>query len=471
MVVQIASGESPPLAEADTRQFGERLRGTLIEPGHPDYDEARRVYNGMIDRHPRLIARCADIADVISAVNFAREHGLVVAVRGGGHNAAGLGTCDDGIVIDLGQLRGIHVDPERREARVEGGATWGDVDHATHTFGLATPSGIISTTGVGGLTLGGGFGHLSRRYGLTCDNLLSADLVLADGRFVTASAVENPELFWAIRGGGGNFGVVTSFVFRLHSVSMVYGGPIFYPLDRSGDVMRFYREFIAEAPKEMSAFFGFHLAPPAPFVPEHLHNVPMAVIVACYNGPMERAEAAVSPLRENAAPALDLLGPLPYPALQGMFDALQPPGLQHYWKADFDNALTDQMIDIHLQYGPRVPTVPSLIHLYPMNGAVQQVAKDATAFHHRDADFAHVILATDADPQAMPDHIAWAREYWSELHTHAAGGAYVNFLMEEGEERVAATYGDNYLRLRALKAKFDPDNLFRVNQNIRPLSA
>ncbi len=448
--------------------LADALRGDLIRPGDLPYDEARRVYNGMIDKHPRLIARCANVADVIAAVNFGREQGLAVAIRGGGHNAAGLGTCDDGIVIDLARMRGIRVDPQRRLVHVEGGATWGDVDHATHAFGLATPSGIISTTGVGGLTLGGGIGHLSRTYGLTIDNLVSADVVTADGDFLTASTDEHPDLFWALRGGGGNFGVVTSFTFRLHPVNMVLGGPLFYPINQAEKVLRFYRDYIADAPPQMSAFFGFHLAPPAPFVPDHLHYLPMAVIVPCYNGTLDEGESVVRPLREEITPALDLVSPLPYPGLNSMFDALEPPGLQHYWKADFMRDLSDEAIAVHVDFGRKVPTVPSLMHLYPMDGAISQVGNDETAFSYRDVSFAHVILATDADPRPMPDHIAWARAYWDALHPHSAEGAYVNFLMEEGQARVAATYRGNYPRLQRIKQRYDPANLFRVNQNIVP---
>ena len=444
------------------------FRGDVIVPGDPEYEEARRVFNGMIDRFTRLVARPVDTADVVAAVTYAREQNLTVAVRGGGHNAAGLGTCDDGLVIDLSRMRGIFVDPKRHTALVEGGCTWGDVDHATHVYGLATPSGIISTTGVGGLTLGGGFGHHSRSYGLTADNLLSATVVTADGSVVTASSQEHPDLFWSLRGGGGNFGVVTSFEFALHPVDTVVGGPIFYPVDRAADVMRLYREYIAEAPDAMSAFFGFHLAPPAPFVPEHLHNIPTAVIVACYNGPLPEGEEALRPLREEFEPLLDLTSELPYPALNSMFDALQPPGLHQYWKADFSRELSDEAIDIHLKFGPRVPTVPSVMHIYPLNGAVNRIGNDETAFSYRDANFAHVILAADDDPLSMPSHIRWTRDYWEALHPLSAGGAYVNFLMEEGEERVAATYRGNYSRLQSVKQEYDPNNFFHVNQNIRP---
>ena len=425
----------------------------------------------MIDRQPRLIARCVNAADVITSVNFAREHNLTLSVRGGGHNVAGFGVCDDGLVIDLSPMRGVRVDPKHRTARAEGGCTWGDFDHATHAFGLATPSGIISTTGVGGLTLGGGFGHLARRYGLSCDNLVSADVVTADGSFLTASAEENQDLFWALRGGGGNFGVVTSFEFRLHPVSTVLGGPVFYPIDKSEDVLRFYRDYMAEAPEDLSAFFGFHLAPPAPFVPEHLHLVPVCAIVACYTGELKQGEEVVKPLREFGPPALDLLGSMPYPALNSLFDALLPPGLQHYWKADFDYELSDEAIAVHAEYGPKVPTVPSGMHIYPLDGAIHRVETDETAFSYRDAKFVHIMIAVDEGPEHMPEYTSWVQEYWSALRPFSAGGAYVNFLMEEGEDRLKATYRDNYERLVEIKRKYDPTNLFHLNQNINPIQA
>jgi FAD/FMN-containing dehydrogenase len=456
------------LSDEDVQRLRHEARGEVIQPGDPTYDAARKVYNGMIDRSPDLVVQCVDAADVIAAVRFGREHELPLAVRGGGHNVAGSAVCDGGLVVDLSRMRSVRVDPTRRTARVDGGATWGDVDHATHAFGLATPSGIISTTGVGGLTLGGGFGYLSRRYGLSCDNLRAADVVTADGQLVATSATENPDLFWAIRGGGGNFGVVTSFEFDLHPVSMVYGGPVFYPVDQAGEVMRFYRDFIAQAPLELSAFFGFHVAPPAPFVPEALHGAMTCAIVACYTGPLEDAEAAVRPIREAAPVALDLMGPLPYPALNSLFDALLPPGLHHYWKADFDRELSDEAIDVHLEFGPRVPNFMSLMHLYPLDGAVQQVGADATAYGHRDARFVHIIAGIDTDAAAMPGHTAWVRDYWAALHPHSAGGAYVNFLMEEGQDRVRAAYGENYGRLAAIKTTLDRSNIFRSNQNIRP---
>jgi FAD/FMN-containing dehydrogenase len=456
------------LSEERIENLRSSLRGDLIEPGSAEYDAARRVYNAMIDRHPRLIARCRDVADVIAAVDFARDNGLLLAIRGGGHNAGGLGVCDDGLVIDLSPMKGIRVDPEERTVRVEGGCVWRDVDHATHAFGLATPSGVISTTGVAGLTLGGGIGHLTRRCGLTIDNLLEADLVLADGSFVTARAEKNSDLFWAIRGGGGNFGVVTSFLFRLHPVDTVYGGPMLWDLDQAAGMMRWYRDFIARAPEELNGFFAFLVVPPGPPFPEHLHRKTVCGIVWCYTGPMDQAEATFAPIRSFKAPLLDLAGPLPYPAVQGMFDPIYPPGLQWYWKADFVNELGDEAIDLYVKYGSAIPTMHSTVHLYPVNGAAHRVGWNDTAFSFREATWAQVIVGVDPDPANKDRIIAWAREYWDALHPFSAGGAYVNFMMEEGADRVAATYRDNFERLVAVKDKYDPANLFRVNQNIRP---
>ena len=352
------------------------VRGAVIQPTDANYDAARTVHNAMIDKRPAIVVRCANVADVIQSVNFARDNNLLLSVRGGGHNVAGLATCDGGLVIDLTDMDGVRVDSKQRTARVEGGATWSQVDHATHAFGLATPSGIISTTGVAGLTLGGGFGHLSRHYGLSCDNLLSADIVTADGQFRTASAEQNPDLFWAIRGGGGNFGVVTSFEFQLHPVNMVYGGPIFYPAETAEPLLRFFRDFMRQAPNELSAFFSFHQGPPAPFIPEHLHFVPMVAIVVCYSGDdLNKGEELVRPLREAAEPAVDLAGPIPYPVLNSMFDAIYVPGLQHYWKADYVPRLLDGAISAYAQYGPQVPSLWSTMHLYPQTGAIQDVGQ------------------------------------------------------------------------------------------------
>jgi FAD/FMN-containing dehydrogenase len=456
------------LNDATVRDLASKLRGELIRPGDAAYESARKVYNGMIDRRPALIARCVDVADVISAVSFAREHGLTLAVRGGGHSGPGLGVCDGGLVIDLSRMKGIRVDPAARTVRVEGGCTWGDVDHATHPFGLATPSGFISSTGVGGLTLGGGIGYLARKYGLTIDNLLGVDVVLADGRLVTASAEENQDLFWAVRGGGGNFGVVTSFLFKLHPVSTVYGGPMFWPLAQAGDLLRFWRDFILNAPDEINGWFGFVTVPPAPPFPDALHLQKMCVIVWCDTGPLDQAEARFKAIRAFGPPALDLAGPIPWPILQSLFDALYPPGLQWYWKADFVAELGDQAIDLHLKYGAQLPTMFSTMHLYPINGAAGRVGRNQTAFSFRDASFAEVIIGVDPDPSNNERMIAWARDYWLALHPYSAGGAYVNMMMDEGGDAVRASYRDNYPRLAQVKATYDPSNLFHLNQNIRP---
>jgi FAD/FMN-containing dehydrogenase len=459
---------STEIDAAALQSFAMGFRGLMLQPGDAGYDDARAVYNAMHDRHPALIVQPVDSADVAAAVTFAREQGLLLSVKGGSHNVNGFGTNDGGMVIDLSAMRGVFVDPAASTATVGGGATWGDVDHATHAYGLATPGGILSTTGVAGLTLGGGFGYLTRRYGLCCDNLLSAEIVTADGAIVQASAETNQDLFWAIRGGGGNFGVATQLTLQLHPVSTVYGGPIFFPAEASAQVLRFFRDFIASAPREMSAFFGYHEAPPAPFVPEALHGHKACAIVVCYTGPIEDAEAAVAPIRNAAPVALDLCGPIPYPALNSMFDALLPHGLQHYWKADFARELSDEAIAVHAKHGPEVPNFMSLMHIYPLDGAVQDVAKDETAFTYRDVNFTHIIAGIDNGPAQMPAITEWVREYWSELHPLSAGGAYINFLMEEGQDRIRATYLENYPKLVEAKRRWDPDNLFRVNQNIRP---
>ncbi|HKG27460.1 MAG TPA: FAD-binding oxidoreductase [Thermomicrobiales bacterium] len=444
------------------------FRGRILQSEDDGYTEARAVYNAMHDRRPALIVQPVDTADVVTAVAFAGDHDLLLSVKGGGHNVNGFGTNDDGLVIDLSAMRGAFVDPNARTATVGGGATWGDFDHATHAFGLATPGGILSTTGVAGLTLGGGIGYLNRQYGLSSDNLLAAEIVTADGGIVTASADEQPDLFWAIRGGGGNFGVVTRLTFNLHPVSTVYGGPIFFPAEASEDVLAFYRDFIRSAPRELGAFFAYHEAPPEPFVPEELHGQKACAIVVCYTGPLDRAEAAIRPIRAAAPVALDLCGPIPYPALNSMFDALLPAGLHHYWKSDFVRELSDAAIEVHASHGPQVPNFLSLMHLYPLDGAVQDVAKDATGFAYRDVDFTHIIAGIDSDRSNMPARIAWVRDYWAALHPLSAGGAYSNFMMEEGQSRIRTTYLDNYPKLVAAKRRWDPSNLFRMNQNIPP---
>jgi FAD/FMN-containing dehydrogenase len=457
------------LNENSVKDLKANLRGGLIEPGDKGYDEACKVYNGMIHKKPRLIVRCADVADVIRSVNFARENDLLLAIRSGGHNAGGLGICDDGLVIDLGLMKYTRVDPAARTATVGGGCTWGDVDHATHVFGLATPSGIISTTGVGGLTLGGGIGHLTRKCGLTIDNLLAADVVLANGTFVKANADENSDLFWAIRGGGGNFGVITSFTFKLHPIDILYGGPMLYELSEAADVMKWYRNLISTAPDDLNGFFAFLTVPPAPPFPEHLHMKKMCGVVWAYAGPPTKAEETFEPIRAFKKPALDFVGPLPQPALQSMFDALYPAGLQWYWRADFVNELSDDAIAQHTRFGEALPSMHSTMHLYPINGAASRVGKNDTAWNYRDATWAQVMVGVDPDPANNEKIISWTKSYYDALHPYSAGGAYVNFLMgDEGEGRVKATYGDNYERLIAIKNKYDADNFFRVNQNIKP---
>ena len=458
---------SVTLGETAIQELAAHLRGALLRPGADGYEQARQVYNGMIDKYPALIARCRDVADVKAAVNFARDQQLTLAVRGGGHNGPGLGTCDDGLVIDLSSMKGIRVDPLARTVRVEGGCTWGDVDHATHPFGLATPSGIISTTGVGGLTLGGGTGYLSRTFGLTIDNLLEVDLVLADGSFVTANAREHTDLFWAVRGGGGNFGVVTSFLFQLHPISTVYGGPMLWPFEQTADVMTFWRDFILQAPEEINGWFGFVTVPPAPLFPQLFHLQKMCAIVWCYCGALEHAEEVFHPVRASIPPVMDFAGPIPWPDLQSLFDALSPPGLQWYWKSDFFTDLSDRAIDLHVQYAAQLPTILSGMHLYPINGAIHRVGASETAFSFREANFAEAILAVDPDPANNERMIGWARDYWMALHPYSAGGGYLNMMMDEGADSVQASYRDNFARLAQIKARYDPGNLFHVNQNIK----
>jgi FAD/FMN-containing dehydrogenase len=462
---QYATATIPDTA---TQELRAHLHGELIQPGDDGYETARQVYNAMIDRRPALIARCADVADVVTAVNFARAHALPLAVRGGGHSGPGLGSCDGGLVIDLARMKNIQVDPDNRTVRVEGGCLWGEVDQATHPFGLAAPSGFISSTGVGGLTLGGGIGYLSRTHGLTLDNLLSAELVLADGSVVTASEAEHPDLFWAVRGGGGNFGVVTSFVFRLHPISTVYGGPMLWPIEQAADLLKFWRDFILSAPEDINGWFGFVTVPPAPPFPEEVHLQKKCAIVWCYTGPMDEAEERFKAIRAFGPPAVDFAGPIPWPVLQSLFDGLYPAGLQWYWKADFFTDLSDKAIDLHVKYGGQLPTMQSTMHIYPINGAAGKPGKGDTAFSFRDANFAEVIVGVDPDPANNDRMIAWARDYWTALHPYSAGGGYINMIMDEGPDQVAAAYRDNYPRLAQIKARYDSDNLFHVNQNIKP---
>jgi FAD/FMN-containing dehydrogenase len=456
------------MATAILSELRDQVGGETITAEDPPYEEARRVYNAMIERRPVVIVRCAGVDDVVAAVNFARENQLDLAVRGGSHSVPGFGTADDAVVIDLCRMREVEVDPDTRTARGKGGATWGVFNDATHAHGLATTGGIISTTGIGGLTLGGGIGYLSRGVGLSCDNLLSAEVVTADGRILTASEQENEDLFWAIRGGGGNFGVVTSFEFQLHPVREIYGGPILYEVDDAATVLSFYRDFIRDAPEELGGFPAWQIAPPLPFIPENRHGDPFLIFIACWAGPIEQGEAALKPLREVAPVVAEHVGPMPYPALNSAFDELVPSGLQHYWKANFVKELTDEAIDAHLQHGPKVPAVNSTVHIYPINGACHRVAPDATAFAYRDATFATVIAGMWPDAADNERNIAWVRDYYEATAPLSEEGGYVNFMSGDDQDRISANYGQNYDRLVDVKRKYDPDNLFHLNQNIRP---
>jgi len=454
-------------AEAARRALA-GFAGELIGPADPAYEGARALYNAMIDKRPALIGRPTSAAEVSALVGFARWHDLPLAIRGGGHNGAGLASVDDGVVCDLSALKAISVDPATRTVRVGGGALLNEVDAATHVHGLAVPFGVLSTTGVAGLTLGGGIGHLTRRHGLTIDNLLEAQVVLADGQQVTASADENTDLFWAIRGGGGNFGVVTEFRFRAHPVTTVVGGPTFWALEDAPAVVAAYREYLPTASRNVGAFLAFHTVPPGPPFPEAIHLRKVCGIVWCIDGTDEEAAEAMAPLLAVAEPLMHGAGRLPLLGLNTMFDGLYPAGDQWYWRADFVDQLPDEAVARNMEWNERVPTWKSGSHIYPIDGAAHDVAADATPWAYRDTTWAQVMIAVDPDPAGADALRDWAIGYWEDVHPYSAGGAYVNFMMEEGQARVRATYGANYDRLARVKATYDPDNVFRVNQNIQP---
>ena len=454
-------------AQAARRELSS-FAGELIGPSDGNYDEARALFNAMIDKRPAVIARCARPEDVSLVIEFASTHDLPLAIRGGGHNGAGLGSVDDGIVADLSPLRAISVDPESRTIRVGGGATWGEVDAATNPHGLAVPCGIISTTGVGGLTLGGGIGHLTRGYGLTIDNLLGADVVLADGERVRASAEENPELFWAFRGGGGNFGAVTEFTFRAHPVSDIVGGPTFWPIEQTDEVLAAYREFLPTLARNASGFFCWHRVPPAEMFPEEFHLRLVCGIVWCIVGSDEEAERAMAPMLSVGDPLIHGVGRMPLPALNSAFDGVYSPGDQWYWRADFVNEIPDEAIARNADWNERMPTWKCGSHIYPIDGAAHDVGGDETPWAYRDSRWAQVIVGVDADPEKASELRDWTVGYWEALHEYSAGGAYVNMMMDEGQERVQASYRGNYDRLARAKSTYDPQNLFSVNQNIKP---
>jgi len=445
-----------------------QLSGSVITPGDVGYDEARQVYNFMIDRRPRAVVQCANASDVASVVRYAAETGTELAVRGGSHSVPGFGTADDAIVADLSAMSSVDVDPEARTARAGGGTTWGRFNEATAAHGLATTGGIISTTGIGGLTLGGGIGYLTRGYGLSCDNVISAQVVTADGSTVTASESENPDLFWAIRGGGGNFGIVTEFTFKLHPVAEIYGGPMFFELADGPAILSYFNEFIKTAPREYGGFPAFQIAPPLPFIPEDRVGEPFVAVVSCWTGTADDGEKILQGFRDVATPVAEHVGTMPYADLNGAFDALVPRGLQHYWKAEFVGDLTPEEIALHMDHGSRVPVVNSTVHLYPINGACHDVAPDATAFGHRDATYAVVIAGMWPDPADNEAHTQWVKDYDAAIAPSAQGGGYINFASADDQPKVAANYGANYDRLLEVKRQYDPGNLFHLNQNIKP---
>jgi FAD/FMN-containing dehydrogenase len=448
--------------------FEQKLHGSVTRPDESDYDEVRALYNAMIDKRPALIARCADRDDVVAAVNFGREQGLDIAIRCGGHNGPGLGSVDNGLVIDLSGLKAITVDPDSQTATVGGGCLVGDVDAATHEHGMAAPGGIISTTGAGGLMLGGGIGHLTRKAGLSIDNILGAEVVLADGSVVNADESENDDLHWAIRGGGGNFGVVTRLKLRLHPVSTVVAGPMFWELDKTVDILKWYREFILDAPEDLNGFFAFASVPPAPMFPEELHLQKVAAVVWCWTGPEDGAADALAEARSQPGLLLDGVQPMPFPTLNSAFDDLYPAGDQWYWRADFVESIPDEAVEKHAEFGAKMPTWKCTMHMYPIDGAAHRVGPTDTPWGYRNANWGSVFAGVDPDPANVDAIGAWSREYHEALHPFSAGGAYVNMMMEEGQDRVEAAYGENYARLAKIKAEYDPTNLFHVNQNIKP---
>lgn len=451
-----------------TTELKKSLQGKLILPADASYDEARKVYNGMIDKRPAMIAQCADTEDVVTCVKFARENNILLAVRAGGHNAAGLGVADDALVIDLSAMKKINIDTINKTVRVQGGCLLKELDLATHEVGMTVPSGIFGTTGVAGLTLGGGLGNFSRALGLTIDSLLEAEVVLADGKIVKASENENNDLFWALRGGGGNFGVVTSFLFKLSPLHTVYAGPMLWEMEAAEEMMEWHHHFLKKSPPEISGYFAYLTVPPfAPF-PEDLHLKKMCGVVWCYTGELDKAEEVFAPIRAKKTPALDFVGPIKVPDLQTLFDGLYPPGLLWYWKADYMKDLPKEAIDLHIKFANSMPTRYCTMHMYVIDGEASKAGKKDMAWNYRDARYAMVIVGISDKKEDKEKISSWAKDYWEALHPYSLGGAYINMMMEEGEDRIKASYGDNYKRLTQIKATYDPGNLFRVNQNIKP---
>ncbi len=448
--------------------LADRVAGTVIRPGHPEYDTARRVYNGMIDARPAAIVRCATEDDVVAVVRLAAEQRMDLAVRGGGHSVPGFGTGDGVLVADLSPMQAMHVDDARRTASAGGGTTWGRFNDVTGAHGLATTGGIISTTGIAGLTLGGGIGYLGRAYGLTCDNLLSARVVTADGRRLTASEDENPDLFWALRGGGGNFGVVTEFTYRLHPVEDVLVGLMLFELSDGPAVWRFFDETLDEAPRAYGGYPAMHLAPPLPFIPEDRVGQPFAAIISCWTGDPAEGAQFYDRFRQVAPPAAEMVASMPYPALNTLFDPLLPPGLQHYWKNAFVTELTDDAIAAHMEMGARMPAITCAMHMYTLDAAVQEVPPDATAFGHRDARYVVNIAGMWPDPAENEANTAWVRDYYAAVAPHSQPGGYINFASSDDQQKAPENYGVNHRRLTEVKRRYDPTNLFHLNQNIPP---
>jgi FAD/FMN-containing dehydrogenase len=456
------------LGEATTGELREALRGELVLPGDAGYDDARRVWNGMIDRRPALIARCTGTSDVIAAIGFARSEGLDVAVRGGSHNVAGNATCDGGLVIDLSPMKGVRVDSEARTVRAQGGLTWAELDAETQAFGLATTGGLVSNTGVAGFTLGGGIGWMMRKYGLACDNLISADLVTADGQIVHASESENTELLWGLRGGGGNFGVVTEFEFRLYPISQVYGGLVAWPVNRAPEILKFWRDWSLTAPDEVCTMAAFLYAPPEPFVPPEVVGQPIFGIACCHLDPEGSAEDDLRPLRD-LQPAVDVLGPMPYTAIQGMFDAGSPRGSRNYWRSGYVQKLTDEAIETIYAAVPGIPHPMGQLHIHQLGGAMGRVPQGATAYGSRDVPFLMNYIALWLDDAEDEKNIAWCKDASDAMARFGTGNRYVNFLADEGEAGVESAYeAETLTRLQGLKAKYDPTNFFHFNQNIKP---
>jgi FAD/FMN-containing dehydrogenase len=457
-----------PITEVNIQPLREGVRGRVIGAGDDGYNEARTVHNGMFDKHPLAVLCAEQVADVIAGVNFARENGLELSIRAGGHSAPGFGTNDGGLVIDVSPMRTIRVDPRNKTARADAGATWGDFNHATHAFGLATTGGIISTTGITGLTLGGGIGYLTRGLGLTIDNLVSADVVTADGKFVTASERENEDLFWGLCGGGGNFGVVTSLEYRLHDVDQVFAGPIFYNLEDAAALFQMFDQFIRTAPEQFGGFPAFQIAPPLPFIPKNRHGDTLALAVVHWAGPVEEAQKALQPFWDVAEIVANGAGPLPYPGLNGAFDALYPKGIRAYWKGAFMKELPAEAIAVHVEHGSRVPEVSATMHMYPINGAAGRVGSNDTAFAYRDATYGMVFLAAWTDSEKDAERIQWVRDYYQAMSPYTEPGGYINFMQDDDYGKIRDNYRQNYDRLVRVKREYDPNNLFHINQNIAP---